>query len=89
MFISKVKTKSIDRQNMENKIAGKTYVPFKLGTIVNDIPIWLEAQIPYSPNLEEMLYIHRMIKYVFNKTVKLLEEKMSLERDLIQIRPSY
>jgi len=62
-----------NKSSVENETTNKTYMPFKIGTVVNNVPIWLEAQIPYSPNVEEMLYICNMITGIFDDAVKLLE----------------
>lgn len=52
------------------------YVPFKVGTVVNGVPLWLEVRIPHSSNLNEIQHVCETITQIFNETVKLIEEKL-------------
>jgi len=64
---------------MKGETIDRTYLPFKIGSIVNGFPIWLEARIPYSSNLEEMLRIREIMKDTFDTAVRSLKEKLRQE----------
>jgi len=75
--MSILETETAPTQEIRVEPLEKTLLPFKVGAVVNNMPIWLEAHIPYSSNPEEMQHTCELVRRVFNGAIRLLEEKFS------------
>ncbi|MEM3040635.1 MAG: hypothetical protein QXG97_01245 [Nitrososphaerota archaeon] len=75
--MSILKAETAPEQEIGVETSGKTLLPFKVGVVVNNMPIWLEAQIPYSSNPEEIRHTCEVIRQVFKGAVRLLQMKLS------------